>query len=55
MSGHVSRKLSNCKNVRIAVDLKSREGSTTKKGNGQEIKVREVGEQMTGRISLSPH
>ena len=45
MSAHVSSKLSNCKKVRRAGDLKSREGSNTAKGGRREIKVREAGEQ----------
>ena len=44
----VSRKLSNCKKVRQAGDLKSRDGSSTEKGGRLEIKVREAGEQGTG-------
>ena len=48
ISGHVSCKLSNCKNVRRAVGLKLRVGSSTEKGGGQEIKVQEVRKQNTG-------
>ena len=48
VSAHVSRKLSNCKNVRRAGDLKSQDESSTKKGGRREIKVREAGEQGTG-------
>ena len=45
MSAHVSRKLSNCKKVRRASDLKSRDRSSTEKGGRQEIKVWEAGKQ----------
>ena len=48
MNAHVSRKLSNCKKVRQACDLKSPHRSSTEKGGRQEIKVREVREQGTG-------
>ena len=48
MSAHVWRKLSNCKRVRQADDLKSRDGSSTEKGGRRQIKVREAGEQGTG-------
>ena len=45
----MSRKLSNCKKVRRASDLKSRDGSSTEKGGRREIKVqRGAGEQGTG-------
>ena len=43
----LSRKLSNCKNVRQACNLKSRDRSSMEKGRTQEVKVREVGEQGT--------
>ena len=44
----MSRKLSNCKKVRQAGDLKSWHGSSTEKDGRRKIKVREVGEQGTG-------
>ena len=54
MSAHVWRKLSNCKKVRRAGDLKPRDGSSTEKGVRREIKVREVGEQGTGGGRFCP-
>ena len=48
MSAHASRKLPNCKKVRLAGDLKSRHGSSMEKGGRQEIKVQEAEEQGTG-------
>ena len=48
MNAHVLRKLSNCKKVRQACNLKSPDGSSTEKGGRQEIKVREAEEQGTG-------
>ena len=43
----VSRKLSNCKKVRRAGDLKQRNGSSMEKGGRQEIRIQEAGEQGT--------
>ena len=48
ISAQVSRKLSNCKKVGRAGDLKSRHGSSMEKGWRREIKVQEAGEQGTG-------
>ena len=48
MSAHVTCKLSNCKKVRQADDLKSRDRSSMEKGGRWAIKVREAGEQGTG-------